>query len=170
MPFMARLPGIESSPDDLYSFTEVFFWKRWVDDSSQPANRRLFCGTESQDLDFEAVWWCIEGYRLVVEHVHNMCVAYVQPWVPFPSMERKETEKERDIEFLTQAHLPHSTYRESETQRGSGFFLIAQLLGDKVGFTLHCVLSVYTHTVSSVLGAQEQLKTEHALGIQGSGF
>lgn len=55
MPFMARLPGIESSPDGPLQLHEGCSGRGGVDDSSQPANLRLFCPTESQGLDFEVV-------------------------------------------------------------------------------------------------------------------
>lgn len=91
----------------------------------------------------------------MVEHVHSMCTACVQPWVPSPSRERKETEKELDKESSSQeAHLSDSTHRETEVQRGNGFCsFIAQLFGDQSG--IHPLLTVLS---PAVLGAQEQLK------------
>lgn len=83
-----------------------------------------------------------------------MCIACVQAWVPFPPMERKETEMEFDIESSShKTHLPHSTCRESAVQRGNGFCLIAQLLGDKAGFTLHCVLTLHPYCLQYPRGS-----------------
>ena len=102
-----------------------------------------------------------------------MCVSYVQPWVPFPSRERKETEKELDRESSPhKAHLPHSTDRKTEVQRVNGFFLIVQLLGHKSG--IHpalCSLTLQQTVLCPVSsGLRSSSVTKHVLGIQGSEF
>lgn len=48
--------GTESSPDGSLQLHRGRSRGAGVDDFSQPANLRLFCRTESQDLDFKR--WC----------------------------------------------------------------------------------------------------------------